>query len=76
MCVSPVVGSVMTSAYLGPASAQPMLLAVAAGILAQAARISLGAARQALPGSSKTPSVVAAVLGTAAAVFLAVHVNG
>ena len=76
MCVSPAVGSVVTSAYPFPASAQPIALAVAAGILAQAAWISLGAARQALPAASRTPRIAAAVLGTAAAVFLAVHVTG
>ena len=62
MCASPVAGSALASAYPFPAAAQPILLAVAAGVLAQAARISLGAARRTLPGGSTTPGTVATVL--------------
>jgi ZIP family zinc transporter len=76
MCASPVIGSALTSAYPFPAAAQPILLAVAAGVLAQAARISVRAARRVLPGTSMTPGAVAAVLTAVMAVFLAVRVAG
>lgn len=52
-----------------PGSARPVLLAVAAGVLAQAARVSLGAAR---PGTS---SVVAALIAAAVTVIV-VHAAG
>ena len=44
MCVSPVVGAVVASAVRVPAAAEPMLLALAAGVIAQAAWVSLRAA--------------------------------
>ena len=44
MCLSPAAGAVIISARPLPAAAQPLLLALAAGVLVQAARISLGAA--------------------------------
>ena len=44
MCLSPVIGAAAADAFPVPAAAEPVLLAVAAGVLAQAARISLRAA--------------------------------
>lgn len=41
MCVSPVAGSVTADAFAVPQSAEPVLLAVAAGVLIQAAWVSL-----------------------------------
>jgi zinc transporter ZupT len=76
MCASPVAGAALAGAYSFPAAAQPILLAVAAGVLSQAARISLGTARRTLTGGRMTAGTVAAVLGTAVAMFLVVHVAG
>ena len=44
MCLSPVIGAAAADVFPVPAAAEPVLLAVAAGILAQAARVSLRAA--------------------------------
>ena len=44
MSVSPVIGAAVTSAFTVPEAAGPVLVAVAAGVLAQAARVSLRAA--------------------------------
>ena len=44
MCLSPVAGAVAADAFPVPEAAEPVLLAVAAGVLAQAARVSLRAA--------------------------------
>jgi ZIP family zinc transporter len=44
MCVSPIVGALVTEAWPFPARVEPVLLAVAAGVLGQAARVSLAAA--------------------------------
>jgi len=77
MCVSPVIGAVVTSFYELPAVAEPLLLAVAGGVLAQAARVSLRAAWHDLSLSKFLVSRPAAA-GAAAAVFtvLAVHAVG
>jgi zinc transporter ZupT len=44
MCVSPVLGTAVVAAGLFPLRAQPVLLAVVAGVLGQAAKVSFGAA--------------------------------
>jgi ZIP family zinc transporter len=44
MCLSPVIGAAATSAFPLREAAEPVLLAAAAGVLAQAARVSLRAA--------------------------------
>ena len=44
MCVSPVAGAAVATAGLFPVRAEPVLLAVAAGVLGQAAKVSFGAA--------------------------------
>jgi ZIP family zinc transporter len=77
MCVSPVVGALVTSAYPIPGTAEPLLLAVAAGVLAQAARVSLRAACQGLAGARILLSGPAAATTVAAAItVLAVHAAG
>ena len=77
MCVSPVIGALVTSAYPVPAAGRPVLLGVAGGVLAQAARVSLRAACHELSLRRFLVSGVAAV-GTAAAVItmLAVRAVG
>jgi zinc transporter ZupT len=77
MSISPLIGAAVTDALPVPAAAEPVLLALAAGILAQAARVSLRAAFQGLRGSrillshSGAATTVAAVLTA-----LAVHTAG
>ena len=44
MCLSPVAGAAAAGAWPVPDAAEPVLLAMAAGVLAQAARVSLRAA--------------------------------
>jgi ZIP family zinc transporter len=44
MCLSPVTGAALADALPVPEAAEPVLLAIAAGVLAQAARVSLRAA--------------------------------
>lgn len=41
MSVSPIIGAAAAGAFAIPAAAEPVLLALAAGVLAQAARVSL-----------------------------------
>jgi zinc transporter ZupT len=73
MCLSPVAGAVVTSARPLPATAGPVLLAVAAGVLAQAARISLDAAWQAAGGRRVAPVAAVSFLAAAAITVLAVR---
>jgi hypothetical protein len=51
MCIGPIFGAAITDAITSLHVAEPLLLAVAAGIVAQAARISLRVAFQPRPGS-------------------------
>jgi len=77
MCASPVVGAAITG--IGPFSArvEPLLLAVAAGVLAQAARVSLAAAfRGGRLARRAVASPAAATLLAAAVTTLAVHGAG
>jgi ZIP family zinc transporter len=74
MCLSPVVGAVVTSFYELPAVAEPFLLAVAGGVLAQAARVSLRAACQDLSLRKFVVSGPAAA-GVVAAVFTVLAVQ-
>jgi zinc transporter ZupT len=74
MCLSPVLGAVAADAFPVPEAAEPVLLAVAAGVLAQAARVSLRAAFRGLPLARLLLSGPAAVTMVAAAVtVLAVY---
>jgi zinc transporter ZupT len=77
MCASPVVGALVTSAYPVPAAVEPVLLALAGGVLAQAGRISLRAACRDLPAGRFLVSRPAAASTLAAAItVLAVHAVG
>jgi ZIP family zinc transporter len=71
MCLSPVVGAAAADALPVPVAAEPVLLAVAAGVLAQAARVSLRAAFGGLqptrlllsgPAAASTMAAIATVL--------------
>ncbi|MGN6793230.1 MAG: hypothetical protein ACTHJW_12675 [Streptosporangiaceae bacterium] len=74
LCVSPVIGAVVASAYEMPAAAEPLLLAAAGGVLAQAARVSLRAACHDLSVGKFLVSRPAAAI-TAAAVITALAVR-
>ncbi len=77
MCISPVLGALVTSAYQVPAGAEPVLLALAGGVLAQAARVSLRAACRDMPLGRFLVSRPAAASTLAAAItVLAVHAVG
>jgi hypothetical protein len=77
MCLSPTIGAAAASAFPGPAAAEPVLLALAAGVLAQAARVSLRAAFRGLPPARLLLSRPAAATTMAAIVaVLAVYVAG
>ncbi len=77
MSLSPLVGAAVTGAFAVPAAAEPVLLALAAGILTQAARISLRAAFHGLRTSPLPLTHTAAVTTTAAIItVLAVHTAG
>jgi hypothetical protein len=77
MCLGPVVGAVVTNAYRLPVAAGPLLVAIAAGIIAQAARISLHSAFGRMRSLAVLLSGPAAALTMAAAVTaVAVHITG
>lgn len=74
MCVSPVAGVLLTNAIPLPVVARPLLLALAGGVLAQAARVSLRAACHNVPPGRILFSRPAAATTVAAAItVLAVH---
>jgi zinc transporter ZupT len=68
MCLSPVIGAAASDAFPVPAASEPVLLAVAAGVLAQAARVSLRAAFRGLHPTRLLLSRSAAATTTAAIV--------
>lgn len=68
MCVAPAAGAALAGIWPVPGSVQPVLLAAAAGVLAGAARISLGAV---LPRASSMAAALVAAAVTAAAVLVA-----
>lgn len=77
MCVSPVCGAVVADAFPVPEAAEPVLVATVAGVLAQAALVSLRAAFRGLPPRQVLVSRPAAVTATAAVVtVLAVYGAG
>ena len=77
MCLSPVIGAAVSDAFPVPEAAEPVLLALAAGVLAQAARVSLGAAFRGLRPARLLLSRPAAATTMAAMVTaLAVHAAG
>jgi ZIP family zinc transporter len=66
MSISPLSGAAVTGVFPVPASAEPVLLALAAGVIAQAARVSLRAAFHGLRTSRLLLSSPAAAATTAA----------
>jgi ZIP family zinc transporter len=77
MCVSPIVGAAITELWPFPARLEPVLLAVAAGVLGQAARVSLGAAfHQVRLARIVVSSPAAATLIAAVVTTLAVYGAG
>jgi zinc transporter ZupT len=77
MCVSPVLGAAVTEAFPVPAAAEPVLVATAAGVLVQAAVVSLRAAFRGVRPGRLLVSRPAAVTATAAVVtVLAVYGAG
>src|SRR5487761_571950 len=77
MCISPMTGAVLAATWPFPASAQPVLLAVAAGVLGQAAKVSLAAAfPRARLIRLAFSSPAAATLIAAAITTLAVRASG
>jgi zinc transporter ZupT len=77
MCVSPIIGAAVAGAFHIPAAAEPVLLALAAGVIAQAAWVSLRAAFHGLRASRLLFSRTAATTTMAAIITaLAVHTAG
>ena len=77
MCISPLIGAAVADAFSVPEAAEPVMLALAAGVIAQAAWVSLRAAFHGLRTSPPLPSHSAAVTAMAAVVTaLAVHAVG
>jgi ZIP family zinc transporter len=76
MCVSPVIGAAAAGAFPVPATAEPVLLALAAGIIAQAAWVSLRAAFHCPRTSRLLLSPTAATTMAAIITALAVHIAG
>ncbi len=76
MCVGPVIGAVAADALPSLGVVEPLLLAVAAGILAQAARISLRAAFPRRAGWRLSPAPAAATIVSATLTALAVYAAG
>ena len=77
MCLSPGIGAAATDTFPVPPAAEPVLLALVAGVLAQAARVSLRAAFRGLRPARLLLSGPAATTAMAAIVTaLAVHAVG
>lgn len=77
MCLGPVAGAVVTAAVPVPEAVGPLLFAFAAGILAQAARVSLRSAFHAATGLRAVLSAPAVAAVTASVVTtIAVHLAG
>jgi zinc transporter ZupT len=77
LCVGPLAGAVAASASAIPAAAGPVLMmAFAAGVLAQAARVSLRAACRGPAGRRLAPGAAGAFLAAAAVTAMAVRVAG
>ncbi len=76
MCLSPAAGAAAISARQLPAAAEPVLLALAAGVLGQAARISLDAASRTPAGPRLAPRTAGTLMAAAAVTALAVRVAG
>lgn len=76
MCGGTVVGAVTAGAYPLPKAAGPLLVAVAAGVVAQAARVGLGVAFRHLQPRILFSPTAAATVTAAAITAMAVHLAG
>lgn len=76
LCAGTVVGAATADAYSLPTAVSPLLVAVAAGIIAQAARISVRVAFQQLRPRALISSATAAALTAAVVTAVAVHLAG
>jgi hypothetical protein len=78
MCLGPLAGAVITAAWHLPAAAGPVLLGIAAGILAQAALVSMQSAfsHPKRPAALLGAAPAAALSMTAAITAVAVHFAG
>ena len=76
MCVGPALGAGLTGLFPPLNTAEPVLLAVAVGILAQASRVSLRAAFHRRPDRWLAPRPVTATAVAAVVTALAVHITG
>ncbi len=76
MCLSPVAGAAAIIAPQLPAAAEPVLLELAAGVLGQAARISLDAAFGTPAGRRLAPRTAGTLMAAAAVIALAVRIAG
>jgi hypothetical protein len=76
MCLSPAAGAIAAGSYRLPAAATPVLLALAAGILAQAAWLGLAAITRQPSGWRLAPHTAAVVLAAAAVTAMAVRAVG
>jgi zinc transporter ZupT len=76
LCAGPAVGAMAASAYPLPDAASPLLVAVAAGILTQAARVSLRVAFHHLRLGALVSPAAAATVTAAAVTAAAVHLTG
>jgi zinc transporter ZupT len=76
MGLSPIAGAAAISGYPLPPAAEPLLLALVAGVLTQVARISLGGALRMQAGRRVAPRAVATFLTAAAVTALAVGFAG
>ncbi|MDQ2789052.1 MAG: hypothetical protein M3Y73_04830 [Actinomycetota bacterium] len=75
--MGPLVGAAVSSAYRLPEAAGPLLVSVAAGILAQAARISLRVAfHHVRPGAFLVSRPAVVVVVAAVVTALAVYATG
>ncbi len=76
MCLSPVAEAAAIGGMTLPAAAEPLFLALAAGVLAQAARLSPGAARRMPARRLLAGRAAAALLAAAVLTAVAVRVAG
>jgi zinc transporter ZupT len=76
MCLSPAAGAIIAGSYRLPAAATPILLALAAGVLAQAAWLSLATVTRQPAGWRVAPQTAAVMLAAAAVTALAVRAVG
>jgi ZIP family zinc transporter len=76
MCLSPAAGAIVAGSCRSPAAATPVLLALAAGILAQAAWLSLATITRQPAGWRLAPQTAAVMLAAATVTALAVRAVG